>query len=70
VLITTDRKARKEHSCWRCGESIRPGETYRELKLTPDDAEVGTGRWQRLAEHASIGTCHVNVVEGDPDAPH
>jgi hypothetical protein len=51
VIISRERTAHKEHSCWRCPEAIAPGSRYIELKLTPNDSDLGNAGWELSRQH-------------------
>ena len=57
VCTTTDRKARKEHTCCECGGTIKPGDTYQHVK----------GIWEgKACEHKTCEPCA--TLRGDVES--
>jgi hypothetical protein len=61
AVFTTERTARKPRKCSRCGGTIRPGERYTSIVITPG-GEFGYEGWSRLAEHLSFMACDYELA--------
>jgi len=69
TVFTTERTARKEHRCARCGGIIKAGERYAVISIPPG-GEMGYVGWSRLAEHLTYVECDYELAaEPVPDAP-
>lgn len=69
AVFTTERSARKERRCSRCGGVIKAGERYASIAITPG-GEMGYLGWSRLAEHLTFVACDYELAaEPIPDAP-
>jgi hypothetical protein len=58
AVFTVTRTARKTYECGRCLRPITPGTRYVLATITPRDADLGSGRWRSVKEHAAISACY------------
>ena len=69
TALTTERTARKQYRCWRCGGVIEPGERDASTSIPPG-GDLGYEKWTRVAEHLSYVSCDYELAASPaPDAP-
>jgi hypothetical protein len=58
AVFTTERTARKAHTCSTCLRQIKPGQRHQVHVATPNDIDLGNTRWRRLRSHLTYGDCY------------
>jgi hypothetical protein len=51
TVFTTERTARKPHTCDVCDGPIERGQRYESHVATPRDPDIGNKKWARCATH-------------------
>jgi hypothetical protein len=68
AVFTRERTARKPRKCSQCSQTIRSGERYLSIAITPG-GEFGYLGWSRFAEHLSWTACNYELAAVSPPEP-